>query len=671
MMTLDKRTNARTRHPLPLGALLAAAALTWGACKPAGMSEVESPILDVRPARLELGEQLIVELQPARVSSRGVPAVVATAPLRAKAATTVVLQGTFTQAEGKSWTDQLELPATVVASRVSPAQAERVLVRMDRGLRQQLGWVRFAGRVGVSQQDANGQPQTVWTDAGRTTALNLFPPTMRGVAGLLSDWLVTDRLLRWVGVSVEPTAGGLKVTSTTNHKPSESPMGRVAGIEDGDVITRVGEASVQTLDELVDALRAPRDRARLALAVQRDGQEKVLSLPVVRRPFTLPVAAVDLAVMLLFALVIVAVSFVIAGGLTWVERRVAARMQYRVGPNRVGPQGIIQWLADGIKLVLKEDIVPDATDRPLFKFAPYLVLMGFLGTFIVIPFGQFLIIADLNVGLLWLMAITGFVSIGLMMAGWSSNNKWSLLGGMRSAAQIISYEIPTGLALMVPVVLAGTLSTHELVERQGGMPWEWFAFNNPLAFACFFIYFVSALAEGNRTPFDLPEAESELVAGYNIEYSGWRFAVFFLSEWGNLFVIGAVAATVYLGGWQIPGVSPAAHATHWAYTVLGLLILFGKAMAIVFVIVWIRWTLPRFRVDQMMNLCWKYFVPWSFATILFSALWIWLAPEAVQLGVKVATFVACGLGGAYLFFSRVFYSWETNPEKRYNWNPFI
>jgi NADH-quinone oxidoreductase subunit H len=296
--------------------------------------------------------------------------------------------------------------------------------------------------------------------------------------------------------------------------------------------------------------------------------------------------------------------------------------------------------------------------------------MGFLGTFIVIPFGQFLIVADLNVGVLFLMAITGFVALGLMMAGWSSNNKWSLLGGMRSTAQIISYEIPTGLALMVPVVLGGTLSTHTLVQGQGGWPWQWYAFDNPLAFACFLIYFISALAEGNRTPFDLPEAESELVAGYNIEYSGWRFAVFFLSEWGNLFVIGAIATTVFLGGWQIPMVDYSAHASHWGWTLLGLAIFFAKTLTLVFVIIWIRWTLPRFRVDQMMALCWKYFVPWSFAAIVFSALWVWLAPGGLRLGVQVLTFVLCGLGLTYLFFTRVVYNFRQNPEKKFSWNPF-
>jgi NADH-quinone oxidoreductase subunit H len=240
---------------------------------------------------------------------------------------------------------------------------------------------------------------------------------------------------------------------------------------------------------------------------------------------------------------------------------------------------------------------------------------------------------------------------------------------MRSAAQIVSYEIPSGLALMVPVVLAGTLSTHSLVERQGGFPWEWFVFDNPFTFVCFGIYFISALAEGNRTPFDLPEAESELVAGYQIEYSGWRFAVFMMSEWANIFVIGAVATTVFLGGWQVPGVSVARHATSWGWQLLGLVIFYAKSMSLVFVIIWIRWTLPRFRVDQMMRLCWLYFVPWTFVSILVVALWALVAPPWLRLGMQLFTTGVCGGGVALLFLSRVAYNWRHNPE-RWSWKPF-
>jgi NADH-quinone oxidoreductase subunit H len=250
-----------------------------------------------------------------------------------------------------------------------------------------------------------------------------------------------------------------------------------------------------------------------------------------------------------YAIAMVLVAFVVlsafvaplAGVTSWLERRVWARMQSRVGPNRVGPQGILQWLADGIKNLLKEDLIPTDADAKLFSFAPYVVFMGFLCTFVVIPFGADLIVADLNIGILYILAVTSLVVVGILMAGWASNNKWSLLGGMRSAAQIVSYEIPAGLAILTIIFLAGTMSMQGIIKAQGWGPWDWFLFHNPFTFGAFFLYFTAALAEGNRTPFDIPEAESELVAGYVTEYSGMRFLFFFFAEWGNLYVIGAVA----------------------------------------------------------------------------------------------------------------------------------
>src|SRR5262245_14992868 len=266
-----------------------------------------------------------------------------------------------------------------------------------------------------------------------------------------------------------------------------------------------------------------------------------------------PVEAVYALMMLLFgALVIFGFFLPIAGVTSWLERRVWARIQSRVGPTRVGPQGCLQWLSDGIKLLLKEDIVPDAADRPLFLFAPYFVVWGIVATFVVIPFSSSLIIADMNVGILYLTAVTALVVVGVLMAGWASNNKWSLIGGIRSAAQIISYEIPAGLALLPVVLLTGTLSTQGIIEAQGWAPWHWFAFHNPFTFVAAFMFYVAALAEGNRTPFDIPEAESELVAGFCTEYSGFRYLLFFMAEWGNLYVIGAVATTLFFGGWQVP-----------------------------------------------------------------------------------------------------------------------
>src|SRR5881296_4720441 len=221
----------------------------------------------------------------------------------------------------------------------------------------------------------------------------------------------------------------------------------------------------------------------------------------------------------------------LAGVTSWLERRVWARMQSRIGPNRVGPQGILQWLADGIKNLLKEDLIPSAADKALFSLAPYVVFMGFLCTFVAIPFGSQLIVADLNIGILYILAVTSLVVVGILMAGWSSNNKWSLLGGIRSAAQIVSYEIPAGLSIFPIVMLSGALSMQSIIQEQGAAPWTWFVFRTPFTFVAFFIFFVAALAEGNRTPFDLPEAESELVMGFATEYSGMRNLLFFMAEY--------------------------------------------------------------------------------------------------------------------------------------------
>jgi NADH-quinone oxidoreductase subunit H len=356
-----------------------------------------------------------------------------------------------------------------------------------------------------------------------------------------------------------------------------------------------------------------------------------------------------------YALAMVLVAFVVlsafvaplAGVTSWLERRVWARMQSRVGPNRVGPQGILQWLADGIKNLLKEDLIPTAADKKLFALAPYVVFMGFLCSFVVIPFGSQLIVADLDIGILYILAVTSLVVVGILMAGWSSNNKWSLLGGMRSAAQIVSYEIPAGLAILTIVFVAGTLSMQGIIKAQGWAPWDWFLFHNPFTFAAFFLYFTAALAEGNRTPFDIPEAESELVAGYVTEYSGMRFLFFFFAEWGNLYVIGAVATTLFLGGWQVPPITN----DPILLGVLQFIVFFLKAYLWVFVAMWVRATLPRVRVDQLMALCWKYMVPLSFLCLLGTAAWMLIWPKGNQI-FSIAMFIF-GLVIAAIFFKRV------------------
>jgi NADH-quinone oxidoreductase subunit H len=355
------------------------------------------------------------------------------------------------------------------------------------------------------------------------------------------------------------------------------------------------------------------------------------------------------------AFVVINFAAITAGIFSWAERRVAARMQSRVGPNRVGPGGFLQWVADAVKLLLKEDLVPAEADQFLFRIAPYFMMVGFACVFVCLPFSHNLIVADMNIGIFYIIAVTALIVVGIIMSGWSSNSKWSMFGAIRSAAQIISYEIPAGMALMVPVMLAGTLSTQGIIRAQGGWPWQWYIFDNPAAFVAFFIFFISALAEGNRTPFDLPEAESELVSGYNTEYSGMRFSYFFLVEWGNMWVMSALAVTMFCGGWQLPGLSPehfdALTGGMAVFAEIASLIVFAlKSLFFVFVVMWLRWTLPRIRVDQMMNMCWKYLVPASFAGVLFVAVWM-LAVNAVPfLGVAMrAVLTTMGAAGVVLF----------------------
>ncbi|MDH5559599.1 MAG: NADH-quinone oxidoreductase subunit NuoH [Deltaproteobacteria bacterium] len=320
---------------------------------------------------------------------------------------------------------------------------------------------------------------------------------------------------------------------------------------------------------------------------------------------------------IMFIIAALSVTFmaVISGLTTWFERRIAGRMQSRIGPNRVGPQGLLQFVADAVKLFMKEDLIPKGADRLLFKMSPYLCMIGVFAPFVVLPWGMGIIAADLNVGVLYLISITALVVVGTLMAGWGSNNKWSLLGGMRSAAQIVSYEIPVAMGLLPSILFAGSLSMIGLMNAQGWAPWQWSAFQNPFTMIAFLIFFTGSLAEGNRVPFDLPEAESELVSGFNTEYSGFRFAVYFLAEWANLYVIGALTTAVFLGGGNLPeALQP--------YWYLSIFLFLLKTFFIMFVIIWLRWTLPRFRIDQLMDLSWKYLLPLSFIAFFGQAVYM-------------------------------------------------
>ena len=284
----------------------------------------------------------------------------------------------------------------------------------------------------------------------------------------------------------------------------------------------------------------------------------------------------------------------------WFERKIAARMQLRRGPNRVGPFGLLQTLADTGKLLIKEDIIPDAADRAVFRAAPILVLVSTFLLFVVLPFGKGLVPADLNVGLVYFLAIGGLSVIGILAGGWASNNKYSLMGGMRSAAQIVSYEVPAVLTVLSVALLAGSLRLGDIVKAQ---PAFGYVLLQPVGFVLFLI---ASNAEINRGPFDLPESDSELVSGFVTEYSAMRFAFFFLAEYTNLFLAGAFAATLFLGGWRGPLLPP----------VVWFLL---KSYVVVFILIWVRWTYPRLRVDHLMAFSWKVLLPLALLNLLVTA----------------------------------------------------
>jgi NADH-quinone oxidoreductase subunit H len=362
---------------------------------------------------------------------------------------------------------------------------------------------------------------------------------------------------------------------------------------------------------------------------------------------------------------------------TYGERRIAGFIQARLGPNRVGPMGVLQPVADGIKLLVKEDIIPDVAHRTLYTMAPLLVFVGALLPFAALPFSERFVVGNMALGLYFILAFEAIEVIGILMAGWAPGSKWSLYGGMRLAAQMLSYEIPLGLCILVVVMLAGSLNLNEIVAWQSrdafGLehPWilGWAIFRSPAALLAFAIFYVGGLAATKRAPFDLPEAESELVAGYHTEYSGMRFAFFFMAEYASMYIVCAVAAIVFLGGWHAPIPRPAipegAHlATIWAahvqaaspntlgslakawafagslcgtifsgdglriaaHEAIGVVNLLLKAFALYFIMIWVRWTLPRVRIDQVMYLCLKVLLPFGLACV------IWAAVQTVMAG---------------------------------------
>ncbi|HEY3320718.1 MAG TPA: complex I subunit 1 family protein [Planctomycetota bacterium] len=432
-----------------------------------------------------------------------------------------------------------------------------------------------------------------------------------------------------------------------------------------------------------------------------------------------PVAAV-LAVVIP-CLIALGLVMGVAGASTYIERKLAADIQRRIGPNQcnVGSffgafmramvknasdsragvfsklmglgsklllplvdvvdkivlklaPGAVIFMADGLKLILKEDIVPDAVDKPLFKLAPAIVLASAFGALVALPYSSAWYVADFNIGIFFIAAITSLEVLGILMSGWASNNKWSLLGGMRSAAQIVSYELPVGLAIATGMLVCGTMSMQGMVYDQLGIsanggvwetwPRQWwlngwfFQWNvfHPVMFILAPIYFLAALAECNRTPFDIPEAESELVSGYHTEYSGMRFAFFFLAEYTMMIVVCGIAVTLFLGGWST-GIAPLERVLTTGFdanklpvfnvwgTIIHLAAFGAKTYLLILLMMWIRWTIPRFRVDQMMTLCWKKLIPLGLMCFLAMAVWMLvrmgLAKKFGEQTIAQATFV--------------------------------
>jgi NADH-quinone oxidoreductase subunit H len=375
---------------------------------------------------------------------------------------------------------------------------------------------------------------------------------------------------------------------------------------------------------------------------------------------------------IMLAIFLPAIS-VIAMFSIWWERKVAGHIQSRVGPMHVGLwHGWAQSLADGIKLILKEDLVPQKADRFLFRFAPYMAFAPVFAAFIAMPFGpQFVFEAGLNIGVLYILAVLSVEVMSTIMAGWGSNSKWSIYGAMREACQMVSYEIPLGISIIIGVLVAGTLNLVELGHLQAGGMFDWFVFHNPFIFCAFLVYFVASLAANKRAPFDLPESESELVAGYLTEYSGLRWSLFFLAEYNAMFIVGGIQAALFLGGWNSPlgtidpvynilGYDPVAAGQAYfsgalsdassfntkadainasgeggGLTGIGLFIVncYGvfwfatKAMIVIWLQMWLRWTLPRIRIDQVLYTCVKVLLPASIILLIGTASWIAVVPQ--------------------------------------------
>lgn len=327
----------------------------------------------------------------------------------------------------------------------------------------------------------------------------------------------------------------------------------------------------------------------------------------------------------ILVIVIFAVSLGVAAYSTYGERKIAAVIQDRIGPDRAGPWGILQPLADGVKFFMKEDITPNAADKFLFILGPSLFMLTSLMTSAIIPWGKSfnfgghefsLQVADLNVGILYILAVVSIGGYGIMIGGWASNNKFSLLGALRASSQMISYEVPMGMAIISIILMSNSLNLRDIVDMQQGFHWN--VFYQPLGFL---IFLICAFAECNRTPFDLPESESELVGGYHTEYSSMKLGFYLFAEYINMFISSAVIACLFFGGYHFPGIDSLNLSPNLA-AIVSICVLFAKIFFFIFFFMWVRWTVPRFRYDQLMRLGWKVLIPLSIINVLVTGAWL-------------------------------------------------
>ncbi len=368
----------------------------------------------------------------------------------------------------------------------------------------------------------------------------------------------------------------------------------------------------------------------------QDGTNALLELLGGLAPENVPGWALMITASLMGVGLLITLVSLVAMSSVWLERKVSGHIQCRYGPMYAGGwHGWAQSIADGVKLLMKEDLIPLGADRPLFILAPAVVLGAIFGAMAAYPFAPGFFFADIDLGLFMILAMSSVTTIGVVMAGWASNSKWSLYGSMREAAQVVAYEVPFGVSLLVPVMVAGTFNLLDASAEQAGyLGMNWFLFRNPFMLPAFLLFFVATLAETKRAPFDLPEAESELVAGFITEYSGIRWSFFFMEEYAAMFLMSAIGAVFFLGGFE----SPFTSAAHWAfvgaeggeaalfsagflYQITAGLTLAAKSFGLILLMMWLRWTLPRVRIDQVMTMGYKYLTPLALLCVLGAGVW--------------------------------------------------